>query len=341
MPLPVSIIICTRNRAKRLRETLRSVDQLAIPAHLTPELIVVDNGSTDSTGEILSNPPIRNMSVRSIVETQKGASLARNTALQVASGQILLWLDDDIRVPRDWLHCMTRPILDDEADALAGKVVLAPHLRRSWMRPFHRATLAATVSIGERKLRSIISANMAFSRSVLIDVLGFDPELGPGQLGTMEDVLFSWQLREAGYRIKKVTHTAVEHHFDERRLTRTAFCDAAAARGRSLSYIKYHWLHHGADHWTHRRRFYQLWRTPRIVLTKRLLDRARQRLTHSLKQTNTPITKREFWTIMNASSLSQYLTERNRPRNYKKRGLQKIRGEGPSAKDLGTRSGSR
>lgn len=341
MSLPVSIIICTRNRAKHLRETLRSVAQLAIPEHLTPELIVVDNGSTDSTGEILTNPPVGNMPVRSIVETQKGASRARNTALQAASGQILLWLDDDIRVPRDWLQCMTRPILDDEADALAGKVVLPPHLRRSWMQPFHRATLAATVLMEERKLRSVISANMAFSRTILSDVSGFDPELGPGQLGTMEDVLFSWQLREAGYRIKKVTHTAVEHHFDEDRLTRSAFCDAAGARGRSLSYIKYHWLHHTTDDWTHRTQSYQFWRTPRIVWTKRLLDRARQRVTHSLNQTNTPITKQEFWTIMNASSLSQYLTERTRPRNYKKRGLQKVRGEVPSVRDLGIRSGNR
>lgn len=76
---------------------------------------------------------------------------------------------------------------------------------------------------------------MAISRRVLEEVPGFDPELGPGQLGTMEDTLFSWQLREAGYRIEMVTETAVEHHFDEERLTQDEFIRAAIARGRSLS----------------------------------------------------------------------------------------------------------
>lgn len=330
MPTSVSVIICTRNRAEHLHDTLRSVDQLLIPEHLSPELVVVNNASTDHTSSLLRNPPVANMPVRRTVEPRPGAAQARNTALREANGRILLWLDDDVRVPGDWLARMTQPILEEEADAVAGKVVLPSHLEKPWMQPFHRAALAATVSIDPEAPRNIISANMALSRHVIESVPGFDPELGPGQLGTMEDTLFSWQLREAGHQIAMVTETAVAHHFDERRLARNGFIRAAIARGRSLSYIRYHWLHQAANDWTHRRHACQIWRQPHLTLAKRAVDRVAKRLIHWLQPNDTPIGKGEFWTIMNLYSLKQYLTERDRLRNYAERGLRKLRGTRPS-----------
>jgi glycosyltransferase involved in cell wall biosynthesis len=331
MPIPVSILICTRNRAPHLRRTLRSVDQVSIPEHLSPELVVVDNGSTDATNDILGNPPIEHLPVQSVVEPEPGVARARNRALQVARGRLLLWLDDDLRVPSNWLIHMTRPILNGDADAVAGKVVLAPHLRRPWMQKFHRTALASTNSIDPEAPRNIVSANMAFDRAVLADVQGFDPELGPGsRTGALEDTLFSWQLREAGYQIEMVTETAVEHYFDKQRLTRDAFIRAAIARGRSLSYIRYHWLHCTQEDWTHRTRAYQAWRQPHVVLAKRLVDWTLQQWVHRFGKKPAPIGRQEFWTILNAYSLHQYLAERDRPRNYAERGLCKIRGKEPS-----------
>ncbi|PSO43876.1 hypothetical protein BRC21_02190 [Candidatus Saccharibacteria bacterium SW_7_54_9] len=331
MSVPVSISICTRNRAGHLRKTLRSVDQVSIPEHLNPELIVIDNGSTDATTDILGNPPVENLPVRSVVEPEPGAARARNRALQAAQGQLLLWLDDDVRVPSDWLIHMTRPILNGDADAVAGKVVLASHLRRPWMQKFHRTALASTESIDPEAPKNIISANMAFDRAVLADVSGFDPELGPGsRTGTLEDTLFSWQLREAGHQIEMVSQPTVEHHFDTKRLNRDEFIRAAIARGRSLSYIRYHWLHRGQADWTHQTRSYQVWRQPHVVLVKRYVDWAIRRGLHQLRNGPEAIGKREFWTILNAYSIRQYLAEQNYPRNYTERGLKKHHGEKPS-----------
>jgi glycosyltransferase involved in cell wall biosynthesis len=328
MAIPVSILICTRNRASHLRDTLRSVRQISIPDHLTPELIVVDNGSTDDTPEAVRATAIENLPLRRVVEPTPGVARARNTAIQNATGEILLWLDDDVRVPVDWLYCMTRPILESGVDAVAGTVEFPSHLQRDWMRPFHRTTLASTESIDSEAPENIISANMAFNRAVLADVSGFDPELGPGsQVGALEDTLFSWQLRDAGYRIGRVTETAVEHHFDEHRLSREAFIQAAIARGKSLAYIRYHWLHYSQEDWTHRSHAHEVWRHPRLILAKRLTDWTIQRWLHWLRAHPAPIGRREFWTILNAYSLRQYLQERTRTRNYRKRGLQKIHGE--------------
>lgn len=327
MSIPVSISICTRNRARHLRNTLCSVNSLSVPEHLDPELLVVDNGSTDATSEVMSDPPVENMPVRRVVEPETGVARARNTALREANGRILLWLDDDVRVPPNWLTCMTQPILEGKADAVAGKVTLAPSRRKSWMESFHRTTLASTESIDPEAPKNIVSANMAFDRAVLADVPGFDRELGPGsQMGTLEDTLFSWQLRTAGYRIEMVTETAVEHHFDKQRLTRDAFVRAAIARGRSLSYIRYHWLHHTRKDWTHRDHAYQIWRQPRLMVAKRLVDWNVSRWMHWLTREKR-IDKQEFWNIMNLCNTKQYLTERTRPRNYEERGLNKLHGE--------------
>jgi glycosyltransferase involved in cell wall biosynthesis len=328
MSIPVSILICTRNRAKALRDTLQSVGTLDIPPSLSPELVVVDNGSTDATQAVLSNPPVSNMSIRSVGEPTPGVARARNTAIEEAEGRILLWLDDDVHVPPDWMRQMVRPILSEKADAVTGKVVLAPHLQRSWMKKFHRTALASTESIDPEAPKNLMSGNMAFSRTVLEKVPGFDPELGPGsRMGALEDTLFSWQLREAGYRFHMVSTSAVEHHFDEKRLTRKSFIRSAIARGRSLSYIRYHWSHHQESDWTHRSRSYELWRNPWIVLVKRFFERRFWQGRHWTVGQSPVIDEQEFWTIMNLYSLRQYLFERRGPRNYRERGMEKIRGE--------------
>lgn len=327
MAIPTSILICTRNRGAHLRDTLRALGSTNVPDFLDPEVVVVDNGSTDSTGEVLADPPVSNMPVRSVLEPKAGVARARNTALGAARGHILLWLDDDVHVPSNWMAPMTRPIIKGATDAVAGKVVLAPHLKRSWMQPFHRTTLATTEGIDPNEPKNIISANMALSRSVFQTIEGFDPELGPGgRVGALEDTLFSWQLRKAGYRIRMVTDAAVEHHFDESRLTRKGFDQAAIDRGRSLAYIHYHWLHLGEEHWTHREERHQLWRHPYLVLVKRFADVAAYRMRRRFVSLDCPITKKEFFTIVNAYKVKQYIEERNKNRNYEKRGLSKVCG---------------
>lgn len=324
MAIPTSILICTRNRAAHLRDTLRALGKTNVPEFLDPEVVVVDNGSTDATAEVLAEPPVPHMPVRSVLEPETGVARARNTALREARGHILLWLDDDVHVPSDWMAPMTRPILKGSADAVAGKVVLAPHLTRPWMEPFHRTTLAATEGINPKEPRDIISANMALSRTVFQEIEGFDPELGPGgRVGALEDTLFSWQLREAGYRIQMVCDAPVEHHFDEFRLTRPGFIRAAIDRGRSLAYIHYHWLHRREKNWTHRERRLKFWRHPYLVFAKRFADSLAHRLQRRFVSMNCPITRREFFTIANTYSIKQYIKERKKEKYYDKKGLVK------------------
>ncbi len=333
MPIPVSILICTHNRREALRQTLATVAGLAIPEALTPELIVVDNGSTDGTSDMVRTFRPPNMPVRLVQEPRPGAGHARNAALRAARGEILLFADDDVRLPANWLAVLCAPILADTADVVGGRVVLPPSLLRPWMTAFHRKALAATEGIDPDDPVDLISASMALSRRVLEKVPAFDPELGPGTAtNALEDTLFTRQARAAGFRITTAFDAPVEHHFSEHRLTRRAFLRAAQARGRSLSYIHYHWYHRPASDWTHRTAPWQVWRTPHVLLGLRYLRLWGWRLRHPrswLRQEG--ITKTEFYHVISIYRMKQFMRDRRRPPHYARQGLVKRSGEATPA----------
>lgn len=95
--MKASVIIPTYNRSRAVMEAIYSV----IGQDYSPlEIIVVDDGSTDDTKEVLQ-PLIESGQVRLIEEPHKGRpSPARNTGLQLATGDVLFLLDsDDIMLP--------------------------------------------------------------------------------------------------------------------------------------------------------------------------------------------------------------------------------------------------
>ena len=195
----VSIIICTRDRAEDLRETLQALDETLIPDGLAAEVLVVDNDSRDRTRRVVRQAKVWGKAPRYVFEPRQGLSFARNTAAATAQGEVLLWTDDDVRPGRAWLEAMCRPILDGKADAVGGRIVLPACLERPWLRPWHRVCLAVDSLPADDF--NLVGGNMAFARRVLDTVPRFDPELGPGGLGFCDDTLFSLQLRAAGLRL--------------------------------------------------------------------------------------------------------------------------------------------
>jgi glycosyltransferase involved in cell wall biosynthesis len=95
--MDVSIIICTWNRAESLRRCLSSLVQLVIPDGLNWEVIVVNNRSTDNTGEVATEFE-QLLPIRLISEPQLGLSKARNSGLLNAKGKLIIFLDDDVLV---------------------------------------------------------------------------------------------------------------------------------------------------------------------------------------------------------------------------------------------------
>ena len=301
----ISIIITTRNRAAHLRETLKTIARLPVPPDFDVELIVVDNASTDETANVVCSVKMENINLVYLYEAKPGQTNARNAAIAEAKGDILLWTDDDVRPPEDWIEAMCSPILRGEAAGVGGKICMAPHLERDWMTQNHYDRLCDTRFMPEN-FGSMIGANMAFHREVLLRVPGFDTELGPGKLGFMDDSLFCFQMLEEGYKIVPAPLVLVEHHFEPSRLQRQAWLKHAETSGRSQAYVHYHWNHKGI-------------KLPILQLllwhSALLLFRA----THPPRDPNTEGCHRyEMRIVQNISFIKQYLIERKRPQKYQR-----------------------
>lgn len=242
----ISIIICTRNRAESLRETLKHITSAEVPPNWNVELLLVDNGSTDHTASVFQSVTHFKFSLRYIREEQLGKSFAYNRGLSESKGDVLIWTDDDVRVPKNWIAEMSRPILEGHTDAVAGAVAFPPHIERIFStEPFasHRGWYAATNYLNTDNPQSMVGANMAFHRRILSKVPFFDVKLGPGALGFCDESLFSQQLKEAGFRLKSNFNCIVEHHFDIQRATPNGLIQAARSMGRSYAFVYYHWEH--------------------------------------------------------------------------------------------------
>jgi glycosyltransferase involved in cell wall biosynthesis len=98
----VSIAICTLNRAESLRRTLDSLLAMHVPDDLAWEIVVINNGCSDHTDEVIASFAGR-LPIRREVESHRGLSRARNRAIESARGEYILWTDDDVVVDPEWL----------------------------------------------------------------------------------------------------------------------------------------------------------------------------------------------------------------------------------------------
>lgn len=87
-----SVIIPTYNRADLL---CRAVDSVVRSSGSRAEVIVVDDGSTDATRQVLAELQAADRRVRGVVQEQSGAAAARNRGAEQATGDVLLFLDSD------------------------------------------------------------------------------------------------------------------------------------------------------------------------------------------------------------------------------------------------------
>ena len=314
--IAVSVIICTYNRAADLAQTLSSLRGVALPKAGAAELIIVDNGSTDDTAKLAQSFTRPGLTVRYIHEARRGKGHAYNAGIAAARGRVLLFSDDDMRFPEDWIEGMCAPILAGEVDAVAGGIRIARHLERPWMQEMHRLFVGGETSSLREPNFELQGGSMAISSAILEKVPAFDTELGPGAttgLWSGEETLFSWQVSQAGYRIKLRNDICVEHHFDPSRLLREAFVARAIYSGRSRAYLTYHWQHRDIK--------WPVLRYLKAWLRLRAYGISRKGGSSGRDE---GIELPEFDRVSGFHFYKQYLQERRRPRNYERHGLVKL-----------------
>ncbi len=91
----ITVAVCTFNRAEPLRLTLDSLVAMKVPTDLTWEIVIVNNNSTDQTDEVISEY-VGRLPLRREFEPRPGKSNALNRAIDVAKGDYIVWIDDDV-----------------------------------------------------------------------------------------------------------------------------------------------------------------------------------------------------------------------------------------------------
>lgn len=126
--LPVTVAVCTRNRATQLRTCLEAIQALEYPRNLL-DVLVVDNAPADgATREVVGRYP----DVRYVCEPRPGLDRARNRAILESTGAIVAFTDDDVSVDPRWVRalaaafeeephamCVTGLVVPDELDTAA------------------------------------------------------------------------------------------------------------------------------------------------------------------------------------------------------------------------------
>jgi GT2 family glycosyltransferase len=205
-PLPrtpkVSVVVASYNGERTLESCLTSLAKLNYPDY---EIILVDDGSTDATPQTIARHP-RVRCVRH--EKNLGLSAARNTGIAAATGEIVAFTDSDCRADEDWLHFLIGELLNGGFSGVGGPNLLPPEDC-----PVAAAVMAspggpAPVMLGDREAEHIPGCNMAFTKSALQQIGGFDPIFTKAG----DDVDLCWRLQRAGLKIGFSPTAVVWHH---------------------------------------------------------------------------------------------------------------------------------
>ncbi len=223
----VSVIVSTRNRAHYLNDCLGS---LAVQEHDQFEVIVVDNGSTDATAEVVEEWIRKDPRFRMIREGQVGLSRAKNTGIGLARGDLLLFTDDDVMVDRRWIGVYVRffTSIKDEPRIVGGKIVPIPDDLADWPDWVTDSMLDDLGRLDyqdERPLREaweyVWGANMAFQAWAVERWGSWDNALGRrgDERGTFEDTEFQDRARAAGAAVWFCPGAVVRHRIARRGVT--------------------------------------------------------------------------------------------------------------------------
>ena len=198
IPLLGSLIICTRNRADKLAQCLESLVGLNGIARW--ELVIVDNGSTDRTGDVIDAFAARyeHRLIR-VLEPTPGLGVARNAGIAAASAGLLAFTDDDCYPAPDFLEEMLRVFQDPSIGYMGGRILLYNQAD---------APISIRVTTETRNIAAysfvhtglIQGANMACRRVVIDEIGVFDRDFGAGTPFPAEDVEFVARASAAGWR---------------------------------------------------------------------------------------------------------------------------------------------
>ena len=214
---PISVVVCTRDRARLLERCLDSLRRLDYPEY---EVIVIDNCSRDPEVAAV----IERTRFRAVRENRPGLDWARNCGIKEARYDIISYVDDDAVASSGWLHAIARGFQDPAVMAVTG-LVLPEELDTEAQLLFERsggmgkgmtAKSFSATTLPELKIFAAhnfgVGANMAFRRQVFDSVGIFDTMLDTGTpSGGAGDLDMFHRVLAAGFTLRYEPDAYVWH----------------------------------------------------------------------------------------------------------------------------------
>lgn len=195
---PVTILVPAYNEGRVIGEAIASLLALDYPAY---EILVIDDGSTDDTREVVARLEGRHgdVTVRLVSKTNRGKASALNTGLALARHDFVLCMDSDSKLTPGTLRAAIRHFADPRVAAVAGNVKVA-NRRNLWTRlqalEYIEGLNMARRAQGFLRVVNIVPGPVGvFRREVLVEVGGYDTDT------FAEDADLTLKLLTAGWHI--------------------------------------------------------------------------------------------------------------------------------------------
>ena len=193
MPYPsndvfISVITPAYNRADEIGHLIDSMANQTIGPDRF-EMIIVDDGSTDTTADIIKdNKSQLNLNIKYIKQDNSGPGAARNRGIEAAAGTLLTFIDSDCEADPRWLESIEAAFQDNQFDAFGG-----PDASRG------------DFSLLQRAINFSMSHNMGMTRTLYDKVGGF------GSLRHGQDIELSHRIHRSGAKVVSLKEAVVYH----------------------------------------------------------------------------------------------------------------------------------
>ncbi len=225
--MQISVAIPCYNGAAYIRQSIESILAQSSPPD---QILVINDGSTDESQAIIEQYPVSLI----IHKQNQGLAAARNSALQAATGDILVFVDVDAFPAHNFLMVLSAHYTDDPYLAGVGGQGIESNIHSQADR-WRRAHASQGYGRRSRYVPFLYGLCMSFRVSVLREIGGFDVTFRTNA----EDMDIGYRLNAAGYRLLYVPEACVFHQRtdDIQSLKRTM---AAWYRGAYLAKQKNH-----------------------------------------------------------------------------------------------------